>query len=72
MQSSQKSTAAYVEMEERARSCLLRSKTTLEQDIKASYLMDHMVSDGVLTNEEESRVLSKVCCGFHTGFIVLE
>uniref|UniRef100_A0A8C2B3Q9 Apoptotic protease-activating factor 1 n=1 Tax=Cyprinus carpio TaxID=7962 RepID=A0A8C2B3Q9_CYPCA len=46
-------------MEERARSCLLRSKATLEQDIKASYLMDHMVSDGVLTNEEESRVLSK-------------
>uniref|UniRef100_A0A8C1JSL1 Apoptotic peptidase activating factor 1 n=1 Tax=Cyprinus carpio TaxID=7962 RepID=A0A8C1JSL1_CYPCA len=43
-------------MEERARSCLLRSKATLEQDIKASYLMDHMVSDGVLTNEEESRV----------------
>ncbi|XP_073694166.1 apoptotic protease-activating factor 1 [Garra rufa] len=46
-------------MEERARSCLLRSKATLEQDIKASYLMDHMVSDGVLTNDEEARVLSK-------------
>uniref|UniRef100_A0A673KUR6 Apoptotic protease-activating factor 1 n=1 Tax=Sinocyclocheilus rhinocerous TaxID=307959 RepID=A0A673KUR6_9TELE len=42
-------------MEERARSCLLRSKATLEQDIKASYLMDHMVSDGILTNDEESR-----------------
>lgn len=48
-------------MEERARSCLLRSKATLEQDIKASYLMDHMVSDGVLTTDEEARVLSKVC-----------
>ncbi|XP_016390353.1 apoptotic protease-activating factor 1 isoform X2 [Sinocyclocheilus rhinocerous] len=46
-------------MEERARSCLLRSKATLEQDIKASYLMDHMVSDGILTNDEESRVLGK-------------
>ncbi|XP_039524300.1 apoptotic protease-activating factor 1 isoform X1 [Pimephales promelas] len=47
-------------MEERARSCLLRSKATLEQDIKASYLMDHMVSDGVLTNDEEAMVLNKV------------
>uniref|UniRef100_A0A671L1M9 Apoptotic protease-activating factor 1 n=1 Tax=Sinocyclocheilus anshuiensis TaxID=1608454 RepID=A0A671L1M9_9TELE len=46
-------------MEERARSCLLRSKATLEQDIKASYLMDHMVSDGILTNDEESRVLEQ-------------
>ncbi|XP_067283441.1 apoptotic protease-activating factor 1 [Pseudorasbora parva] len=46
-------------MEERARSCLLRSKATLEQDIKASYLMDHMVSDGVLTNDEEATVLNK-------------
>uniref|UniRef100_A0A8B9HYN9 Apoptotic protease-activating factor 1 n=1 Tax=Astyanax mexicanus TaxID=7994 RepID=A0A8B9HYN9_ASTMX len=46
-------------MEERARSCLLRSKDTLEQDIKASYLMDHMISDGVLTTDEEDRVLSK-------------
>lgn len=46
-------------MEERARSRLLRSKATLEQDIKASYLMDHMISDGVLTNDEEAKVLSK-------------
>uniref|UniRef100_A0A671MPA7 Apoptotic protease-activating factor 1-like n=1 Tax=Sinocyclocheilus anshuiensis TaxID=1608454 RepID=A0A671MPA7_9TELE len=46
-------------MEERARSCLLRSKDTLEQDIKASYLMDHMVSDDILTNDEEARVLGK-------------
>ncbi|XP_051547317.1 apoptotic protease-activating factor 1-like isoform X2 [Myxocyprinus asiaticus] len=46
-------------MEERARSCLLHFRATLEQDIKASYLMDHMISDGVLTNDEEERVLSK-------------
>ncbi|KAK1789581.1 hypothetical protein P4O66_015484 [Electrophorus voltai] len=48
-----------VEMEERALSCLLRSRPTMEQDIKASYLMDHMVSDGVLTQDEEDGVLSK-------------
>ncbi|KTG41331.1 hypothetical protein cypCar_00007476 [Cyprinus carpio] len=46
-------------MEERARSCLLRSKDNLEQEIKVSYLMDHMVSDGILTNDEEARVLNK-------------
>lgn len=50
-----------MKMEERARSCLLRSKATLEQDIKASYLMDHMISDGVLTGDEEERILRKVC-----------
>ncbi|KAF4080961.1 hypothetical protein AMELA_G00155320 [Ameiurus melas] len=48
------------EMEERARSRLLRSRTTLEQDIKASYLMDHMISDGILTRDEEDRVRSKL------------
>ncbi|XP_060770271.1 apoptotic protease-activating factor 1 [Neoarius graeffei] len=46
-------------MEEQARSCLLRSRTTLEQDIKASFLMDHMISDGVLTGDEEENILSK-------------
>nr|XP_055046706.1 apoptotic protease-activating factor 1 isoform X1 [Misgurnus anguillicaudatus]XP_055046707.1 apoptotic protease-activating factor 1 isoform X1 [Misgurnus anguillicaudatus] len=46
-------------MEERARSCLLRSRATLEQDIKARNLMDHMISDGVLTNDEEDRIDSK-------------
>ncbi|KAL2102993.1 hypothetical protein ACEWY4_002161 [Coilia grayii] len=46
-------------MEERARSCLLRSRPNLEADIKATYLMDHMISDGVLTNDEEERVLQK-------------
>ncbi|KAI5614926.1 apoptotic protease-activating factor 1 isoform X1 [Silurus asotus] len=46
-------------MEERARSCLLRSRMTLEEDIKASYLIDHMISDGVLTGDEEDRIRSK-------------
>ncbi|KAG8005586.1 Apoptotic protease-activating factor 1 [Nibea albiflora] len=43
-------------LEERARSCLLRFRHRLEQDIKPSYLMDHMISDGVLTGDEEERV----------------
>ena len=47
-------------MEERARSTLLRSRASLEEDIKAAYLMDHMITDGVLTGDEEGRVLSKV------------
>ncbi|KAG7260846.1 hypothetical protein CRUP_026255 [Coryphaenoides rupestris] len=46
-------------MEEGALSCLLRSRPVLEQDIKASYLMDHMVSDGVLSRDEEERIRSK-------------
>ncbi|XP_033888103.3 apoptotic protease-activating factor 1-like isoform X2 [Acipenser ruthenus] len=43
-------------MDERARSCLLSSRSKLEQDIKASYIMDHMVSDGVLNTDEEEKV----------------
>ncbi|CAB1346140.1 unnamed protein product, partial [Coregonus sp. 'balchen'] len=46
-------------MEEGARSCLLQSRSNLEQDIRASYLMDHMISDGVLTGDEEERIRSK-------------
>ncbi|XP_062338811.1 apoptotic protease-activating factor 1 isoform X1 [Osmerus eperlanus] len=46
-------------MDEGARSCLLRSRYTLEQDIKATYLMDHMISDGVLTGDEEDIIRSK-------------
>uniref|UniRef100_A0AAZ3PUG4 Apoptotic protease-activating factor 1 n=1 Tax=Oncorhynchus tshawytscha TaxID=74940 RepID=A0AAZ3PUG4_ONCTS len=46
-------------MEEGARSCLLQSRSSLEQDIRASYLMDHMISDGVLTGDEEDRIRSK-------------
>ena len=47
-------------MEEGALSCLLRSRPVLEQDIKATYLMDHLISDGVLSGDEEERVRSKV------------
>ncbi|XP_041819600.1 apoptotic protease-activating factor 1 isoform X1 [Chelmon rostratus] len=43
-------------LEERARSCLLRFRHRLEQDIKPSYLMDHMISDDVLTVDEEERI----------------
>ncbi|XP_061108853.1 apoptotic protease-activating factor 1 [Conger conger] len=46
-------------MEEQARSCLLTLRPILEQDIKASYLMDHMVSDGVLTVDEEQKIRSR-------------
>ncbi|XP_037551896.1 apoptotic protease-activating factor 1 [Nematolebias whitei] len=43
-------------MEERARSCLLRLRHKLEEDIKPTYLMDHMISDGVMTVEEEEKI----------------
>ncbi|XP_040886079.1 apoptotic protease-activating factor 1 isoform X1 [Toxotes jaculatrix] len=43
-------------LEERARSCLLRFRHKLEEDIKPSYLMDHMVSDGVMSVDEEERI----------------
>ncbi|XP_028426598.1 apoptotic protease-activating factor 1 isoform X3 [Perca flavescens] len=46
-------------LEEGARSCLLRFRHRLEQDIKPSYLMDHMISDGVLTVNEEERIMNK-------------
>lgn len=47
-------------LEERARSCLLRVRHKLEQDIKPTYLMDHMISDGVLTGEEEEKIKTQV------------
>ncbi|XP_061815510.1 apoptotic protease-activating factor 1 [Nerophis lumbriciformis] len=43
---------------ESVRSCLLRHRRNLEQDIEPCYLMDHMISDGVLTGEEEERISS--------------
>ncbi|XP_037316111.1 apoptotic protease-activating factor 1 [Pungitius pungitius] len=43
-------------LEEAARSCLMRYRHRLEDDIKPPYLMDHMVSDGVLTVDEEERI----------------
>ncbi|TNN46199.1 Apoptotic protease-activating factor 1 [Liparis tanakae] len=51
---------AEMALEEGARSCLLRSRHRLEQDIKPSYLMDHMISDGVLTGDEEERIRTQV------------
>lgn len=47
-------------LEERARSCLLRFRHKLEEDIKPSYLMDHMISDGVLTVDEEEKIRTQV------------
>uniref|UniRef100_A0A3B5A6I4 Apoptotic protease-activating factor 1 n=1 Tax=Stegastes partitus TaxID=144197 RepID=A0A3B5A6I4_9TELE len=46
-------------LEEGARSCLLRFRHRLEQDIKAGYLMDHMISDGVMTVDEEEKIRIK-------------
>uniref|UniRef100_A0A8C5N8Q5 Apoptotic protease-activating factor 1 n=1 Tax=Gouania willdenowi TaxID=441366 RepID=A0A8C5N8Q5_GOUWI len=43
-------------LEEGARSSLLRHRHRLEQDIKPGYLMDHMISDGVVTVDEEERI----------------
>uniref|UniRef100_A0A671VRZ9 Apoptotic protease-activating factor 1 n=1 Tax=Sparus aurata TaxID=8175 RepID=A0A671VRZ9_SPAAU len=46
-------------LEERPRSCLLRFRHKLEEDIKPSYLMDHMISDGVMTVDEEEKIRSQ-------------
>ncbi|XP_047431560.1 apoptotic protease-activating factor 1 [Mugil cephalus] len=43
-------------LEEGPRSCLLRFRHKLEEDIKPTYLMDHMISDGVITVDEEEKV----------------
>lgn len=43
-------------LEEGARSCLLRFRHKLEQDIKPTYLMDHMISDDVMTVDEEEKI----------------
>ncbi|CAG5927490.1 unnamed protein product [Menidia menidia] len=43
-------------LEERARSCLLRSRRKLEQDIKPASIMDHLISDGVMTVDEEEKI----------------
>uniref|UniRef100_UPI00398E8893 apoptotic protease-activating factor 1 isoform X2 n=1 Tax=Pristiophorus japonicus TaxID=55135 RepID=UPI00398E8893 len=43
-------------MEERTRSCLLRSRSAIEQDIKTSYIMDHLISEEVLHLEDEQTV----------------
>lgn len=38
----------------------MRFRHKLEQDIKPSYLIDHMVSDGVLSVDEEERISTLV------------
>ncbi|XP_072511754.1 apoptotic protease-activating factor 1 isoform X2 [Notamacropus eugenii] len=43
-------------MDAKARNCLLQHKEALERDIKTSYLMDHMISDQVLSLSEEEKV----------------
>lgn len=72
---------AEMALEERARSCLLRFRQKLEQDIKPSYLMDHMISDGVLSIDEEKRIsalvslflnhMITVFVGFHYWFLMV-
>ncbi|XP_074123278.1 apoptotic protease-activating factor 1 isoform X2 [Sminthopsis crassicaudata] len=43
-------------MDAKARNCLLQHKEALERDIKTSYLMDHMISDRVLSLSEEEKI----------------
>ncbi|XP_074258485.1 apoptotic protease-activating factor 1 isoform X3 [Saimiri boliviensis] len=43
-------------MDAKARNCLLQHREVLEKDIKTSYIMDHMISDGFLTISEEEKV----------------
>ncbi|XP_055483896.1 apoptotic protease-activating factor 1 isoform X3 [Psammomys obesus] len=43
-------------MDAKARNCLLQHREALEKDIKTSYIMDHMISNGVLTVGEEEKV----------------
>uniref|UniRef100_A0A8D3CCP1 Apoptotic peptidase activating factor 1 n=1 Tax=Scophthalmus maximus TaxID=52904 RepID=A0A8D3CCP1_SCOMX len=46
-------------LEEGARSCLMRFRHRLEEDIKPQYLMDHMISDDVMSGDEEGRIMSQ-------------
>ncbi|XP_068951171.1 apoptotic protease-activating factor 1 [Petaurus breviceps papuanus] len=43
-------------MDAKARNCLLQHKEALERDIKTSYLMDHLISDRVLSLSEEEKI----------------
>uniref|UniRef100_A0A8C3LUH8 Apoptotic protease-activating factor 1 n=1 Tax=Chrysolophus pictus TaxID=9089 RepID=A0A8C3LUH8_CHRPC len=43
-------------MDAKSRTCLIRHRQALEKDIKTSYIMDCMVSDQVLTLQEEEKV----------------
>uniref|UniRef100_A0A8C6UHS9 Apoptotic peptidase activating factor 1 n=1 Tax=Neogobius melanostomus TaxID=47308 RepID=A0A8C6UHS9_9GOBI len=46
-------------LDEGPRSCLLRVRHRLEQDMKPSYIMDHMITDGVLTVDEEEKIRTR-------------
>lgn len=47
-------------MDAKSRACLIRHRRALERDIKTSYIMDCMVSDQVLTLQEEEKVKQQV------------
>nr|DBA30952.1 TPA: hypothetical protein GDO54_006873 [Pyxicephalus adspersus] len=46
-------------MDERARSLLLQNRAALAKDIRTAYIMDHMISDEVITPQEEEKVKSQ-------------
>ncbi|XP_073412985.1 apoptotic protease-activating factor 1 isoform X1 [Dendrobates tinctorius] len=46
-------------MDERAKSLLLQNRAVLAKDIRSSYIMDHMISDEVITPHEEEMVKNK-------------
>lgn len=47
-------------MDVKSRNYLLMNRQALEKDIKTSYIMDHMISDEVLTLQEEEKVKQQV------------
>uniref|UniRef100_A0AAX7V8T2 CARD domain-containing protein n=1 Tax=Astatotilapia calliptera TaxID=8154 RepID=A0AAX7V8T2_ASTCA len=57
-------------LEEGARSCLLRFRQKLEEDIKPTYLMDHMISDGVMTVDEEERIRTQLTRKDQAGALI--
>ncbi|XP_069829126.1 apoptotic protease-activating factor 1 [Dendropsophus ebraccatus] len=46
-------------MDERARSLLIQNRALLAKDIRSAYIMDHMISDEVITKQEEEMVKNK-------------
>lgn len=47
-------------MDVKSRNHLLLNRLALERDIKTSYVMDHMITDQVLTLQEEEKVKAQV------------
>lgn len=47
-------------MDVKSRNYLLRNRQALEKDIKTSYIMDRMISDEVLTLQDEEKVKQQV------------